>query len=125
MHQFLREYYLHTMKKGAYLIDFICVLVFVAIGRHTHKDGNSLDGIFTTMWPFTVGLLSGWLFVGRTNCSVTTKSSGLRIALFTVVIGMILRVISGQGTAVSFIIVAFAFLSFFLIGWRALLSFRK
>ena len=110
------------MKKGAFAIDLICILIFVMIGRHTHKDGNSLGGIFTTMWPFTVGVLFGWLFVGWRDRTSTTKSSGLLIVLFTVVIGMILRVISGQGTALAFIIVAFAFLAFLFIGWRMLLS---
>jgi hypothetical protein len=110
------------MKSRAFFFDFMCVLVFVTIGRHTHKDANSLVGMLTTLWPFTVGLLSGWLFVRRTHRIVTTKDSGFRIALFTVVIGMILRVISGQGTALAFIIVAFAFLTCLFVGWRILLS---
>jgi hypothetical protein len=38
---------------------------------------------------------------------------------------MILRVISGEGIALAFVIVATAFLSFCLVGWRALLSIRK
>jgi FtsH-binding integral membrane protein len=113
------------MKSRAFLFDFICVLVFVTIGRHTHKDANSIGGMLTTLWPFTVGLASGWLFVSRTHRIVTTKGSGFRIALFTVVIGMILRVISGQGIALAFVIVATVFLSLCLVGWRALLSLRK
>jgi hypothetical protein len=35
-----------------------------------------------------------------------------------VVLGMVLRVVSGQGTAVAFIGVALAFLGLFLLGWR-------
>jgi hypothetical protein len=31
---------------------------------------------------------------------------------------MILRVVSGQGTAAAFIVVALAFLGLFLLGWR-------
>ncbi len=45
-----------------------------------------------------------------------------RLTLFrkrrTVAIGMILRVVSGQGTAVAFIGVALAFLGLFQLGWR-------
>jgi hypothetical protein len=37
-----------------------------------------------------------------------------------VALGMILRVVSGQGTAVAFIAVALAFLALFLLGWRLL-----
>ena len=113
------------MKKSAYLIDFISVLIFVTVGRHTHKDGNTVSGTFTTLWPFAVGLLIGWLLVNRTHRIVTTKTSGLIIALSAVIVGMILRVISGQGIALAFVIVATAFLSFCLVGWRALLSIRK
>jgi len=36
----------------------------------------------------------------------------------TTAVGMILRVISGQGTATSFIIVAFSFLLFGMLAWR-------
>ena len=113
------------MKKSAYLFDFISVLVFVTIGRHTHKDGNPLTGTFTTLWPFAVGLLVGWVVVSRTHRVATTRSSGLIIALSAVVVGMVLRVVSGQGTALAFVIVASAFLSFCLVGWRVLLSLRK
>jgi len=108
-----------------YFVDFVCVLVFVTIGRHTHKDGNTLSGTFTTLWPFAVGLLIGWLLVSRTHRIATTKTSGLIIALSAVLVGMILRVISGQGIALAFVIVATAFLSLCLVGWRALLSLRK
>jgi hypothetical protein len=37
-----------------------------------------------------------------------------------VALGMTFRVISGQGTAVAFIVVALAFLGLFLLGWRIL-----
>jgi peptidoglycan/LPS O-acetylase OafA/YrhL len=113
------------MKRSAYLIDFIFVLIFVTIGRHTHKDGNPLTGTFTTLWPFAVGLLVGWVVVSRTRRVATARSSGLILALSAVVVGMVLRVISGQGIALTFVIVASAFLSFCLVGWRVLLSLRK
>jgi FtsH-binding integral membrane protein len=40
--------------------------------------------------------------------------------LGTVALGMVLRVVAGQGTAVAFIVVALVFLGLFLLGWRAL-----
>ena len=43
---------------------------------------------------------------------------GVVIVLVTVALGMALRVVSGQGTAVAFIIVALSFLTLFLVGWR-------
>jgi Protein of unknown function (DUF3054) len=38
--------------------------------------------------------------------------------LGTVAVDMVLRVVSGQGTAVAFVLVALAFLGLFLLGWR-------
>jgi hypothetical protein len=46
--------------------------------------------------------------------------AGVGAWLCTVAFGMVLRVVSGQGTALSFIIVALAFLGLFLLGWRLL-----
>jgi hypothetical protein len=40
-----------------------------------------------------------------------------------VALGMLLRVVGGQGTAVAFIIVALAFLGLFLLGWRLIARF--
>ena len=40
--------------------------------------------------------------------------------LGAVVLGMVFRVVSGQGTAPAFIGVALAFLGLFLLGWRLL-----
>ena len=68
-------------------LDAACVLAFVAIGRASHHDGESVAG------------LGAWL-----------GAAGL---------GMLLRVLAGQGTAPAFIGVALAFLGLFLLGWRA------
>ena len=113
------------MKIKAFLTDFLFVLLFVAIGRNTHKDGYSVSGMTSTTWPFAVGLVSAWLVIVFTHRNATAKSSGTIIVMWTVTMGMILRVISGQGTALSFVIVAFVFLSLFLVGWRTLLSLRR
>jgi hypothetical protein len=40
--------------------------------------------------------------------------------LACVVLGMVLRVVSGQGTAVPFVGVALAFLGAAMLGWRVL-----
>jgi len=111
------------MNKRTYLIDSFVVLLFVAIGRHAHKHGFSISGMASTTWPFAMGLLSGWLFIKITRRNAVTRSSGFIIVLLTVAFGMLLRLISGQGTAISFIIVAFVFLSLFLVGWRTAISF--
>jgi len=107
------------MKKYAYIFDTVALLIFVAIGRRAHEHGITVAGMASTFWPFAIGLLAGWILIIRTNRDLTATRSGLWIVVVTVALGMVLRVVSGQGTAVTFIIVALVFQSLFLMGWRA------
>jgi Protein of unknown function (DUF3054) len=102
-----------------FVFDVVVVLAFVVIGRHTHHHREALGGVISTTWPFGVGLLVGWAGVLRAHGRPSRPSSGAVIWLSTVAIGMVLRVISGQGTAVAFIGVALGFLGLFMVGARA------
>jgi Protein of unknown function (DUF3054) len=104
----------------AVVLDVCCVLIFVIIGRASHTKGESLAGIASTSWPFLAGLGVGWLAARGWRRPLAIRPEGLVIWLCTVALGMILRVVSGQGTAVAFIVVALAFLALFLLGWRLL-----
>ena len=106
------------MKKYGIVIDLFFLLLFVGIGRSTHHDGRTIAGFANTLWPFATGLIAGWVFSRRSHRNPLSPVSGLLIVLITVVLGMALRVVSGQGTAISFTVVAFIFLSIFLVGWR-------
>ena len=102
----------------AVVLDVCCVLAFVTIGRASHTQGEALAGIASTSWPFLCGLAVGWAAARGWHRPFAIRPEGLVIWLCTVALGMILRVISGQGTAVAFIVVALAFLGLFLLGWR-------
>ena len=102
------------------VLDIACVLIFVIIGRASHTKGESLAGIASTSWPFLAGLGLGWLAARGWRRPLAIRPEGLVIWLCTVALGMILRVVSGQGTAIAFIVVALAFLALFLLGWRLL-----
>jgi FtsH-binding integral membrane protein len=102
----------------AAVLDICCVLAFVIIGRASHAKGESLGGIASTSWPFLCGLGAGWLMSRAWRRPLAVRPAGIAVWLCTVTLGMILRVVSGQGTAVAFIIVALAFLGLFLLGWR-------
>ena len=104
----------------AALIDVCCVLVFVIIGRASHTKGESIGGIASTSWPFLAGLAAGWLVSRAWRRPVALRPAGIAAWLGTVALGMVLRVVSGQGTAFAFILVALAFLGLFLLGWRLL-----
>src|SRR5450756_1557513 len=102
----------------AVVLDVCCVLVFVIIGRESHTKGETLAGIASTSWPFLCGLAVGWADARAWRRPLTIRGAGLMVWLSTVALGMILRVISGQGTAIAFIAVALVFLGLFLLCWR-------
>ena len=105
------------------VLDVCCVLIFVIIGRASHTQGESLGGIASTSWPFLCGLAAGWAASRAWRRPLALRPAGLAAWLCTVALGMLLRVVSGQGTAVAFIIVALAFLGLFLLGWRLIARF--
>jgi hypothetical protein len=110
----------------AAVVDLVLVLVFCAIGRRSHDEANVLAGLFHTAWPFVVGAVIGWiatvaLYRDKFDAFLILPT-GILVWVSTVLFGMILRVISGQGTAFSFIVVASTVLAVFLLGWRGLFT---
>lgn len=105
----------------ALLADIVLVVVFAAIGRATH-DGDVLgpagSGLATTAWPFVAGLLLGWAVSVGWRRPLAPLRTGLPVWGVTLVAGMLLRAMSGQGVAVAFVIVAAITLALFLVGWR-------
>jgi hypothetical protein len=102
-------------------LDAVLVVVFAAVGRRSHAEGLDVEGIARTAAPFLVGAAVGWVL------ALLTLDSGPRSLVFgavvvtgTVVVGMLLRAVLGQGTAVSFVGVATAVLAVLLLGWRLL-----
>jgi peptidoglycan/LPS O-acetylase OafA/YrhL len=102
----------------AAVIDVCCILLFVVIGRASHTKGESAAGLASTAWPFLAGLAAGWLASRAWRRPAALVPSGVAAWLGTVAVGMVLRVLAGQGTAFAFIIVALVFLGLFLLGWR-------
>ncbi|WP_423923293.1 DUF3054 domain-containing protein [Frigoribacterium sp. 2-23] len=101
-----------------FVVDLLLVVVFVLIGRRSHDESNALIGVLTTLWPFAVGLVVGWATVLGVRWRATALASGAVVWVSTVVLGMLLRVVSGQGVQVSFVIVATIVLGVFLLGSR-------
>jgi FtsH-binding integral membrane protein len=104
----------------AVIMDCCCVLAFVIIGRDRHDaaGGESLAGIASTAWPFLAGLLGGWLATRAWRRPLALLPAGLGAWLGAAGLGMVLRVVAGQGTAAAFVLVTLAFLGLFLLGWR-------
>ncbi len=101
------------------VLDVVLVVAFAAAGRASH-DSAILAGLWQTSWPFLVGLAIGWLVTRAWRAPAAPVRTGLGVWAATLLGGMVLRVASGQGVVVAFVIVAGLVLLAFLVGWRAL-----
>lgn len=98
--------------------DILCIVVFVALGRRNHAEGESVDGILTVAAPFLIGLVVGWI-VARAWTRPMQVDAAFIIWPVTVVVGMLMRhFVFDRGTALPFIIVATIVTGVFLVGWR-------
>ena len=109
-----------AVKKHAWFIDLLVVLLFAAAGRASHELSSGVLGVLETAWPFLVGLVVGWVAVVRQPADRHVWwLDGTIIALSTLIVGMLLRLATGQGTALPFVAVATGVLVLGLVGWRA------
>ena len=111
---------LALMRSAAWaaVTDVGCVLLFVVIGRASHSRGETPAGLASTSWPFLAGLAVGWLAGRAWRHPLAVAPTGVAAWLGAVAVGMMLRVVAGQGTAFTFILVAVVFLGLFVVGWR-------
>lgn len=105
---------------GALVLDAVLVIVFAVVGRSSHAEGLDVAGVWGTAWPFLVGLGVGWLAARAWRHPLALWPTSVVVWAATLVVGMLLRVASGQGTAVAFMVVAAVTLAVLLIGWRGI-----
>jgi len=104
-------------------LDAAFVLVFAAVGRASHDEGNVVAGVIGTAWPFLVGAGVGWAAVRLLSHRWPLEvGPGVSVVIGTVAVGMLLRALTGQGTAWTFVVVATLVLAVLLLGWRLLAS---
>lgn len=106
---------------GAFALDAVLVVAFAAVGRASHAEGVLGEGglgLVATAWPFAVALATGWLVTLAWRAPWAPLRTGVPVWAVTVAGGMLLRAVSGQGTAVPFILVATLTLLALLVGWR-------
>lgn len=104
----------------ALTLDVLLVVVFAITGRASHTEGLNLGEIWVTAWPFLAGLALSWLATRAWRRPFGAPWPGAGLWVGTVAIGMLLRLVSGAGTALPFVIVATITLAVFLIGWRGI-----
>ena len=104
--------------------DGLAVLVFATIGRASHHESTGAHGIWDTAWPFLLGAALGLAMAAAARIRPTSIQAGVRVWVWTVVIGMVARSATGGGTALAFVAVAVIVLGVFLVGWRLALGGR-
>ncbi len=105
--------------------DIACVVFFVALGRRNHAGGVSVGGVAETAWPFLTGTAIGWLLSRGWHRPTALAPTGVVVWVCTVVVGMLLRQATSEGTAASFVVVATVATALLILGWRGILGWRK
>ena len=89
-----------------FLLDLVLVGVFAVIGRLSHYGSLSLEGWWTTAWPFLGGTVMAWVVLLISRRSPATVAAGAIVWMVTLAGGMMLRMASDEGTALPFVVVA-------------------
>lgn len=120
------------MKKNLviFVMDFLVVCVFAAIGRLSHQEANDIFAIWDTAWPFVLGMFVGWGFsyavylissedYHQSNFQgLKIWPTGVIIWICTLLFGMLFRYFFHAGVSFPFVLVAGFFTAVMLLGWR-------
>ncbi len=101
--------------------DALLVLLFSFLGTLSHNGALTLANLARVAWPFLVGLVLAHLVLRAWRVEPWRLwPHGVFIVAITVVAAMLIRTLVGDGTALPFVLVAFAVNALFLVGWRAI-----
>lgn len=109
---------------AAAIADVALIALFAAAGRRSHAEGVTAAGVADTAWPFVAGAAIGWILSRGWRRPTAVTPTGLVVWIAAVSLGMLLRRITGAGTAWSFVLVATIVTGVLLLGWRAVASRR-
>ena len=98
-----------------FVVDVVLILVFAISGRSTHERGLSVAGILDTAWPFLAAYATAVLVVRAWRSPSSPYPTGLALWAITAVGGLMLRALSGGGTAAGFQVVTLLVLGVFLL----------
>ncbi|GAA1853891.1 DUF3054 domain-containing protein [Myceligenerans crystallogenes] len=104
----------------AIVADAVAVLTFAIIGMNTH--GTLLLELGRVVWPFAVGAAAGWAWTRAWRDPSRLWPAGVCIWFTTVIVGMILRIVTGGAFVPTFLLVTTLFLGITMLGWRALVT---
>lgn len=107
----------------AVVADLVCVLVFAFAGKTSHEASASDWVVAAIAWPYALSVVlahAGLLLRGRQPRRIWPE--GVVVLAVTYLLGMVLRVLSGRGIAVGFLVVAVLFLALTMLGWRCVVQ---
>lgn len=106
---------------AAVAADLVCVFAFAFAGKSSHEAGDSSWVVLAIVWPFALSVLLAHAgVVVRRGRAARVWPEGVAVVLVTYGAGMLLRVLSGRGIAVAFLLVAALFLALTMLGWRSI-----
>ncbi|MDA3803862.1 DUF3054 domain-containing protein [Clavibacter sp. CT19] len=106
----------------AAVLDAALVVVFVLIGRASHGEDLAPSGVLGTAWPFLAAGVVGWIVARAWRAPSRIVPTGLVAWGVTVVVGMVLRALTGEGVVVPFVITTAIILGILLLGWRGIVA---
>jgi len=104
----------------AAVLDAALVVVFVLIGRASHGEDLAPSGVLGTAWPFLAAGVVGWIVARAWRAPSRVVPTGLMVWGVTIVVGMVLRALTGEGVVVPFVITTAIILGILLLGWRGI-----
>lgn len=100
-------------------LDAALVILFAAMGNRSHDSGLGAPEIWSTAWPFLLGLAVSWLLTFSWGNPHRIWPTGVFVVIGTVTLGMMFRSsLTDGGVQLSFVLVASAALAVLLLGRR-------
>jgi len=109
----------------ALLADVAVLVLFVLVGRRSHHEDAGFAGFLRVWWPFAVALGVAWLVTGLWRAPLSWARAAVAW-LLTVGLGMALRIaVEDRELKVAFTIVTLLFVGAGMLGWRAVVRWRR
>ncbi len=104
------------------LLDLLVVVIFVVIGRSVHGHKESFGGLVKTAAPFFAGLVVAWVinrpWKNSMEYFLRIWPTGAVISMTAALVGQLVRLIVGQGSAIPFVLVSVGIFLLAMLGWR-------
>ena len=110
---------------GALVGDLLIALVFVSIGLVQHGTPLTMQNVSWVAWPFAVGVLLGHLAIRAWRAPFALWPQGVFVWAITIAAAMMLRTLLGEGTDLSFVLVAAGVTGVLMLGWRGVAKLVK